>query len=145
MIMKKFALLGLLFFILFGGIAVKAEQFVLCCKIKISAVHMMTNKVMKSYFIDRYFIVDTVLHGVYDANNLPLEVHEFSDSTLIFSKRAISFSDIVDTRLTYSRASHKITLNEIYAYASKYDQRAQFVTRGEGTCTEVKINRKPLF
>ena len=106
---------------------------------------MMTNKVMKSYFIDRYFIVDTVLHGIYDANNLPLEVHEFSDSTLVFSKRAISFSDIVDTRLSYNRSTHKINLNEIYAYASKYDRRAQFVTKGEGTCKEVKINRKPLF
>lgn len=143
--MKKPVILVLLLFFLIAGTVAKAEQYVLCCKIKISAVHMLTNKVMKSYFVDRYFIVDTVLHGVYDANNLPLDVHEFSDSTLIFSKRAVSFSDIVDTRLVYNRASHKITLNEIYAYASKYDRRAQFVTRGEGTCTEVKINRKPLF
>ncbi len=143
--MKKIFTLCLLFLIFTTGTIAKAEQFVLCCKIKISAVHMLTNKVMKSYFIDRYFIVDTVLQGVYDANNLPLEVHEFSDSTLVFSKRAISFSDIVDTRLSYNRGNHKITLNEIYAYASKYDRRAQFVTKGEGTCKEVKINRKPLF
>ncbi len=143
--MKKIFALCLLILIFATYNIAKAEQFVLCCKIKISAVHMMTNKVMKSYFIDRYFIVDTVLHGVYDANNLPLEVHEFSDSTLVFSKRAISFSDIVDTRLSYNRSTHKINLNEIYAYASKYDRRAQFVTKGEGTCKEVKINRKPLF
>ena len=142
--MKKIFALCLLILIFATYNIAKAEQFVLCCKIKISAVHMMTNKVMKSYFIDRYFIVDTVLHGVYDANNLPLEVHEFSDSTLVFSKRAISFSDIVDTRLSYNRSTHKINLNEIYAYASKYDRRAQFVTKGEGTCKEVKINRKPL-
>lgn len=143
--MKKVFLVLLTAIFFLTGTVVKAEQFVLCCKIKISAVHMLTNKVMKTYFIDRYFIVDTVLHGVYDANNLPLEVHEFSDSTLVFSKRAISFSDIVDTRLSYNRGNHKITLNEIYAYASKYDKRAQFVTKGEGTCKEVKINRKPLF
>lgn len=143
--MKKIFALYLLILIFATYNIAKAEQFVLCCKIKISAVHMMTNKVMKSYFIDRYFIVDTVLHGIYDANNLPLEVHEFSDSTLVFSKRAISFSDIVDTRLSYNRSTHKINLNEIYAYASKYDRRAQFVTKGEGTCKEVKINRKPLF
>lgn len=143
--MKKIFALCLLILIFATYNIAKAEQFVLCCKIKISAVHMMTNKVMKSYFIDRYFIVDTVLHGIYDANNLPLEVHEFSDSTLVFSKRAISFSDIVDTRLSYNRSTHKINLNEIYAYASKYDRRAQFVTKGEGTCKEVKINRKPLF
>ena len=100
---------------------------------------------MRTYVIDRYFIVDTILQGVYDANNLPLNVHEFTDSTLVFSKRAVSFSDIVDTRITYNRASHKMTLNEIYAYASKYDKRAQFVTKGEGSCTEIKIKRKPLF
>ena len=122
-----------------------AEQFVLSCKLQISAAHMLTNKVMKTCFIDRYFIVDTVLQGVYDANNLPLNVHEFSDSTLVFSKRAVSFADIVDTRITYDRHSHKMTLNEIYAYASKFDQRAKFVTKGEGSCSEIKINRKPLF
>ena len=140
--MKKFVLImGLLLF----GMSVQAEQFVLACKLNVSAVHMLTNKVMRTYVVDRYFIVDTVLQGVYDANNLPLNVHEFTDSTLVFSKRAVSFSDIVDTRITYNRVSHKMTLNEIYAYASKYDKRAQFVTKGEGSCTEIKINRKPLF
>ena len=123
----------------------QAEQYVLACKIKISAVNMLTNQVIRTYFIDRYFIYDTVLQGVYDANNLPLNVHEFSDSKLVFSKRAVSFADIVDTKLTYDRKTHKITLNEIYAYASKFDQRAQFVTKGEGTCKEIKINRKPTF
>ena len=123
----------------------RAEQFVLACKLKISATHALTNKVLKTYFIDRYFIVDTVLQGVYDANNLPLNVHEFNDKTLVFSKRAFSFTDVVDTRLTYNRQTKKITLNEIYAYASKFDQRAQFVTKGEGSCQEIKINRKPLF
>ena len=33
-----------------------AEQYVLACKIKISAVHMLTNKVLRTYMIDRYFI-----------------------------------------------------------------------------------------
>ena len=52
-----------------------AEQYVLSCKIKISAVHMLTNKVLRTYVIDRYFIIDTVLAGVYDANNRPLDVN----------------------------------------------------------------------
>jgi hypothetical protein len=124
---------------------VKAEQYVLACKLKVSAVHMLTNKALKTYFVDRYFIFDTVLEGVYDANNLPLDVNEFNDKRLVFSKRAYSFADVVDTRITYDRLTHKMTLNEIYAYASKFDRRAQFVTKGEGTCQEIKINRKPLF
>ncbi|MCM1265125.1 MAG: hypothetical protein NC200_02910 [Candidatus Gastranaerophilales bacterium] len=126
-------------------ISAKAEQYVLACKIKISAVHMVTNKVMRSYMIDRYFIIDTVLAGVYDANNLPLDVNEFTDSSITFTKRAASFADVVDTRITYDRGSHRITLNEIYAYASQFDRRAQFVTKGEGSCKEIKINRVPLF
>lgn len=124
---------------------VRAEQFVLICKLKISSVNTYTDKIMRSYFIDRYFIVDTILEGVFDANNLPLDVNEFTKSRITFSKRAASFSDVVDTRITYARDTHKMTLNEIYAYSSKYDQRAQFVTKGEGSCREVKINRKPLF
>ena len=122
-----------------------AEQYVLACKIKISAVHMLTNKVLRTYMIDRYFIIDTVLAGVYDANNLPLDVNEFNDSEIVFTKKAASFADVVDTRITYNRGTHPIKLNEIYAYASQFDQRAQFVTKGEGTCSEIKINRKPLF
>lgn len=125
--------------------SVFAEQYVLACKIKISAVHMLTNEVLRTYMIDRYFIIDTVLAGVYDANNLPLDVNEFSDSQIVFTKRAASFADVVDTRITYNRGTHQITLNEIYAYASQFDQRAKFVTKGEGTCTEIKIDRKPLF
>jgi hypothetical protein len=128
-----------------SSLTANAEQYVLSCKIKISAVHMLTNEVLKTYMIDRYFIVDTVLNGVYDANNLPLDVNEFTDSTIVFTKRAASFADVVDTRITYDRGSHKISLNEIYAYASQFDRRAQFVTKGEGTCTETKINRVPLF
>lgn len=138
------SLVFILSFILINNVSF-AEQFVLSCKLKISAVNSQTDKVMRTYFIDRYFIVDTLMQGVYDANNYPLDVHEFTDSTLVFSKRAVSFTDIVDTRLTYNRNTHQIKLNEIYGYASKYDQRAQFVTKGEGTCTETKINRKPLF
>ena len=83
--------------------------------------------------------------GVYDANNLPLDVNEFNDSEIVFTKKAASFADVVDTRITYNRGTHHIKLNEIYAYASQFDQRAQFVTKGEGTCSEIKINRKPLF
>ncbi len=143
--MKKLIIFFVLIVFFVTSTNVMAEQFVLACKINIQAVHMLTNKVMRSYVIDRYFIYDTVLQGVYDANNLPLNVHEFSESKLVFSKRAVSFADIVDTKLTYDRKTHKITLNEIYAYASKFDQRAQFVTKGEGTCQEIKINRKPLF
>jgi hypothetical protein len=122
-----------------------AEQYVLSCKIKISALQMYTDKVLRSYIIDRYFIVDTVLEGVYDANNLPLDVQEFSSSQIAFSKRAQSFADAVDTKLVYNRHTHEITLNEIYAYSSKFDQRARFVTKGIGTCKETKINRTPLF
>lgn len=124
---------------------VRAEQYVLACKLKVSAVHMLTNQVLRTYFVDRYFIYDTVLQGVYDANNLPLDVNEFNDKRLVFSKRAYSFADVVDTRITYDRSTRQMTLNEIYAYASKFDRRAQFVTKGEGTCQEIKINRKPLF
>ena len=142
--MKKFLVITALFISLFTSCA-NAEQFVLACKLKISSINIYTNKVMRTFMIDRYFIVDTVLQGVYDANNLPLDVNEFNDSTLVFTKRAISFADIVDTRITYNRRSHQMTLNEIYAYSSKFDQRAQFVTKGEGSCQEIKINRKPLF
>ena len=106
---------------------------------------MLTNKVLRTYMIDRYFIIDTVLAGVYDAKNLPLDVNEFNDSEIVFTKKAASFADVVDTRITYNRGTHHIKLNEIYAYASQFDQRAQFVTKGEGTCSEIKINRKPLF
>ena len=123
----------------------RAEQFVLVCKLNVSAINYLTNETIRTYVIDRYFIVDTVLEGVYDANNLPLDVNEFTERRLTFSKKAVSYSDIVDTRITYDRTTRKMTLNEIYAYASKYDQRAKFVTKGEGSCTEIKINRKPLF
>lgn len=131
--------------ILLGSLSVNAEQFVLSCKLKISAINMVTNQTIRTFFIDRYFIVDTVLNGVYDANNLPLDVNEFTDTKLIFSKKEFSFADGIDTRITYDRTTHHMSLNEIYAYASKFDQRAQFITKGEGTCTEIKINRKPLF
>ena len=87
-----------------------AEQYVLACKIKISAVHMLTNKVLRTYMIDRYFIIDTVLAGVYDANNLPLDVNEFNDSEIVFTKKAASFADVVDTRITYNRGTHHIKL-----------------------------------
>ena len=124
---------------------VKAEQYVLVCKIKITAVRMFSDEVLRSYMINRYFIVDTVLESVYDANNLPLDVQSFTKSQITFSKRAQSFADIVDTQLVYNRYTHEITLNEIYAYSSQFDQRARFVTKGKGTCREVKINRTPLF
>lgn len=132
-------------FIFFATSIANAEQFVLSCKLKISAVNSQTNEIIRTYFIDRYFIVDTVLERVFDANNLPLDMHGFSESSIVFSKRAVSFSDVVDTRITYNRNTHQMSLNEIYAYASKFDQRAKFVTKGEGNCTEIKINRKPLF
>ncbi len=125
--------------------SVKAEQYVLACKIKITAVRMFSDEVLRSYVIDRYFIIDTLLEGVYDANNLPLDVQSFTKSQITFSKRAQSFADVVDTQLVYNRYTHEITLNEIYAYSSKFDQRARFVTKGKGTCREIKINRTPLF
>lgn len=123
----------------------EAEQYVLACKIKITAVRLFSDEVLRSYMIDRYFIIDTLLEGVYDANNLPLDVQSFTKSQITFSKRAQSFADVVDTQLVYNRYTHEITLNEIYAYSSKFDQRARFVTKGKGTCREIKINRKPLF
>lgn len=142
-IKKIFLLFLILCFTTFSS--VKAEQYVLACKINIRAVKQHTNETLRSYVIDRYFIVDTLIEGVFDANNLPLIVHEFSNSQIIFSKRAQSFADIVDTRLVYNRFTRQISLNEIYAYSSKFDQRAKFVTKGEGTCKEIKINRIPLF
>lgn len=143
--MKKIISLILCLMLCSGFSCARADQYVLACKIKIKAVQLFTDKVLRSYVIDRYFIIDTLLEGVYDANNLPLEVHEFTNSQIIFSKRAQSFADIVDTRLVYNRFTHQISLNEIYAYSSKFDQRARFVTKGEGTCKEIKINRIPLF
>lgn len=143
--MKRICVFFFLFIVLFFKSAAYSEQFVLSCKLKISAVNVLTNEILRTYFIDRYFIVDTLLERVFDANNLPLEMHEFNESTIIFSKRAFSFADVVDTRITYHRNTHQMSLNEIYAYSSKFDQRAKFVTKGEGSCTETKINRKPLF
>ena len=143
--MKKVISLVICFIFLSLFSSVKAEQYVLVCKIKITAVRMFSDEVLRSYMINRYFIVDTVLEGVYDANNLPLDVQSFTKSQITFSKRAQSFADIVDTQLVYNRYSHEITLNEIYAYSSQFDQRARFVTKGKGTCREVKINRTPLF
>lgn len=143
--MKK--IISLIFCLIFVSLvsSVKAEQYVLVCKIKITAVRMFSDEVLRSYMINRYFIVDTVLEGVYDANNLPLDVQSFTKSQITFSKRAQSFADIVDTQLVYNRYTHEITLNEIYAYSSQFDQRARFVTKGKGSCREVKINRTPLF
>ena len=142
--MKRILLL--LSYIIFSAFSsVNADQYVLACKINIRAVKQHTNEILRSYVIDRYFIVDTLIEGVFDANNLPLIVHEFTNSQIIFSKRAQSFADIVDTRLVYNRFTRQISLNEIYAYSSKFDQRAKFVTKGEGTCKEIKINRIPLF
>lgn len=123
----------------------RAEQYVLACKIKINAVRLFSDEVLRSYVIDRYFIIDTLLEGVYDANNLPLDVRSFTKSQIVFAKRAQSFADVVDTQLVYNRFTHEITLNEIYAYSSKFDQRARFVTKGSGSCKEIKINRVPLF
>lgn len=142
--MKRILLL-LFFIVLSAFSSVNADQYVLACKINIRAVKQHTNEILRSYVIDRYFIVDTLIEGVFDANNLPLIVHEFTNSQIIFSKRAQSFADIVDTRLVYNRFTRQISLNEIYAYSSKFDQRAKFVTKGEGTCKEIKINRIPLF
>ncbi|MBR3889775.1 hypothetical protein IKJ53_04605 [bacterium] len=142
--MKRILLL-LSFIVLSAFSSVNADQYVLACKINIRAVKQHTNEILRSYVIDRYFIVDTLIEGVFDANNLPLIVHEFTNSQIIFSKRAQSFADIVDTRLVYNRFTRQISLNEIYAYSSKFDQRAKFVTKGEGTCKEIKINRIPLF
>ena len=142
--MKRILLL--LSYIIFSAFSsVNADQYVLACKINIRAVKQHTNEILRSYVIDRYFIVDTLIEGVFDANNLSLIVHEFTNSQIIFSKRAQSFADIVDTRLVYNRFTRQISLNEIYAYSSKFDQRAKFVTKGEGTCKEIKINRIPLF
>lgn len=138
-------LIFLMFVLLSLFSVARAEQYVLVCKIKISAVRLFSDEVLKTYMINRYFIVDTVLEGVYDANNLPLEVQSFTKSQITFSKRAQSFADIVDTQLVYNRYTHEITLNEIYAYSSRFDQRARFVTKGKGSCREVKINRTPLF
>lgn len=144
--MKKIILnLILIYLLLFNITSVSAEQYLLSCKIKISAVTMDTNEIMREYVIDRYFIIDTILEGVFDANNEPLYVNNFTQSEIIFSKKASSFADVVDTKITYNRNTHQIKLNEIYAYASKFDQRARFVTKGEGNCSETKIDRKPLF
>ena len=94
--------------------------------------------------LERFFIIDTVLAEVYDANNLPLEVETFTEEEIVFHHKAASFNTIVETQVTYNQVTKKIKLNEIYAN-NAYTNRAQFVTRGEGTCTVTQIERKPIF
>lgn len=140
--MKKIVLLILL--LICTTYKCSAEQYVLQCKMNIEAVNTATNEVMVQSPLERYFIIDTVLANVYDANNLPLDVEGFDDNEIIFRHKAANFSTIVETRVVYNRITKQIKLNEIYAN-NAYTNRAQFVTRGEGSCTEIEIKRKPVF
>ena len=140
--MKKFILL---FGILFIAVSqVFAEQYLLQCDMNIEAVNTATNEVMNRSTLERFFIIDTLLAEVYDANNLPLEVESFTDEEIVFHHKAASFNTIVETQVTYNQVTKKIKLNEIYGN-NAYSNRAQFVTRGEGTCTVKEIERKPIF
>lgn len=140
--MKKFILLfGILFI---AASQVFAEQYLLQCNMNIEAVNTATNEVMNSSTLERFFIIDTLLAEVYDANNLPLEVESFTDEEIVFHHKAASFNTIVETQVTYNQVTKKIKLNEIYGN-NAYSNRAQFVTRGEGTCTVKEIERKPIF
>ncbi len=140
--MKKIIiLLGLL---ILSTSQVFAEQYLLQCNLNIEAVNTATNEVMNRSTLERFFIIDTVLAEVYDANNLPLEVESFTDEDIVFHHKAASFNTIVDTQVTYNQVTKKIKLSEIYANTA-YSNRAQFTTRGEGTCTVKEIERKPIF
>lgn len=121
-----------------------AEQYVLQCKMNIEAVNTATGEVMYRSPLNRYFMIDTILANVYDANNLPLHVEGFDDNEIVFRHKAYDFHTIVETKVTYNRVTKEILLNEIYAN-SAFSNRAQFCTRGSGRCTEIEIQRKPIF
>ena len=121
-----------------------AEQYVLQCKMNIEAINTATGEVMYRSPLERYFIIDTILANVYDANNLPLHVEGFDDNEIVFRHKAFDFHTIVETKVTYNRITKEISLNEIYAN-SAFSNRAQFCTRGSGTCKEIEIQRKPIF
>ena len=140
--MKKFVLCALL--LVFSNIPTFAEQYLLQCKMNIEAVNTATGEILTRSPLDRYFIIDTILFNVYDANNLPLEVEGFDDNEIVFRHKAANFSTIVETRVVYNRITKQIKLNEIYAN-NAYSNRAQFCTRGEGYCSEIEIHRKPVF
>lgn len=140
--MKKFLFLILL--LLLSITPVFAEQYLLQCKMNIEAINTATGQVLTRSPLDRYFIIDTILFNVYDANNLPLDVEGFDDNEIVFRHKAADFKTIVETRVVYNRITKQIKLNEIYAN-NAYSNRAQFCTRGEGTCSEIEIHRKPIF
>ena len=84
-------------------------------------------------------------NGQTQQNNVErLNDYNFSEENIIFRHRASNFNTIVETKVIYNRLTKKITLNEIYAN-NAYSNRAQFVTKGEGTCSETPIERKPVF
>lgn len=140
--MKRFILCALL--LVFSILPTFAEQYLLQCKMNIEAVNTATGEILTRSPLDRYFIIDTILFNVYDANNLPLDVEGFDDNEIVFRHKAANFSTIVETRVVYNRITKQIKLNEIYAN-NAYSNRAQFCTRGEGSCSEIEIHRKPVF
>ena len=140
--MKKFILFSLIFLLTLSQSF--AEQYLLQCNLNIEAVNTATEEIMNRSTLERFFIIDTVLAEVYDANNLPLDVEKFTEEEIVFHHKAASFNTIVETQVTYNQVTKKIKLNEIYGN-NAYSNRAQFVTRGEGTCTVTQIERKPIF
>lgn len=139
--MKKVFLM--VFIVCFCSIAQRAisEQYLLDCKIDVEATNTSTGEVMKKFPIQRYFVIDTVLAQVYDANNLPLDVEDFDEDMIVFHKKAANMNNIVDTQFHYSRGTNKITLSEIYAN-NVNDTLPRFNTRGAGSCSEKEIERK---
>jgi len=140
--MKKFLITLVLYSILVSQTT--AEQYLLQCPMTMQAINTATGSVITKTSMHRYFIIDTILEEVYDSDNLPLNVEGFSEENIIFRHRASNFNTIVETKVIYNRLTKKITLNEIYAN-NAYNNRAQFVTKGEGVCTETQIERKPVF
>lgn len=121
-----------------------AEQYLLQCPMTMTAINTANGSILTKTQMQRFFIIDTTLEAVYDSDNLPLDVEGFSDENIVFRHKAANFHTIVETKITYNRVTKKITLTEIYAN-NAYSNRAQFATKGEGTCTEKEIERKPIF
>ena len=104
--MKKFILCALL--LVFSILPTFAEQYLLQCKMNIEAINTATGEVLTRSPLDRYFIIDTILFNVYDANNLPLDVEGFDDNEIVFRHKAADFKTIVETRVVYNRITKRI-------------------------------------
>lgn len=142
--MKRFIVFTLLIISFFNVAFAEEEQYLLQCKINTQAINTSNDTVISTSVIERFFIIDTLLANVYDANNLPLEVEDFTDENITFHLTAASFNTVVNTQIVYNQVTKKIKLTEMYAN-NAYSSKAQFITKGEGDCTTTPIERKPIF